>query len=82
MVKKTSKQLKKTKKKVTKKTGKILGDLKSWVPAPREASTLNDVKTAVLLVSLAINLAVFIGWLALRLTTDYDQQVFDFLFVR
>jgi len=68
-----------TRNKTTKKFAK---NLKSWMPAPREASTLNDVKTAVLLISLGLNLAVFVGWLALRLTTAYDQQVFDFLFVR
>jgi hypothetical protein len=54
----------------------------SWFPAPRKSSTMNDIKTAVLLVSLAINLAIFIGWLILRVTTMYDQQVFNFLFVR
>lgn len=76
----TKKPLKKTIKKVTKKqTG-----LRGWitVPAMREASTLNDVKSAVLVISLLINAAIFIGWLILRLTTQYDQQVYNFLFVR
>lgn len=74
------KPLKKTTKKVTKKqTG-----LRGWVtvPAVREASTLNDVRNAVLFISVLINLAIFIGWLILRLTTQYDQQVYNFLFVR
>ena len=75
---------KKTISKTTKKTAKkaLKPYLKGWVPAPRQASTLNDVKTAVLLVSLTINLAVFIGWLILRVTTVYDAQVYDFLFNR
>lgn len=64
------------KKKATKK------GLSSWVskPALRQASTLNDTKNAVLLVSLLINLAVFVGWLALKLTNEYDDQVAAFLF--
>jgi hypothetical protein len=49
---------------------------------PRTVNTWDDVKTAVLLVSLGINVAIFIGWVALRVTTEYDQQVFNFLFVR
>ncbi len=71
-------------KKIAKKTTKKLNKkmLAGWVPAPREASTLNDVKTAILLVSLTLNLAVFIGWLILRLTTIYDAQVYNFLFNR
>lgn len=71
-------------KKTTKKTSKkvIKNQLISWFPAPRKSSTMNDIKTAVLLVSLAINLAIFIGWLSLKVTTMYDQQVFNFLFVR
>jgi hypothetical protein len=53
-----------------------------FTSAPREPSTLNDTKNAILLVSLTINLAVFIGWLLLKLTTVYDEQVVDFLFSR
>ncbi|RWZ78611.1 MAG: hypothetical protein EOT05_02570 [Candidatus Microsaccharimonas sossegonensis] len=75
---------KKTLKKTIKKASKKPIGLRRWVTAPglREASTLNDVKNAILLVSLLINAAVFIGWLILRLTTVYDQQVYNFLFVR
>jgi hypothetical protein len=69
-----------TSKKAAKKTAKKV--LSGWFPAPRQASTLNDVKTAVLLVSLTLNLVVFIAWLILRITTVYDQQVYNFLFVR
>ena len=81
MVKKTSKVTKKTSKKLAQKRS---SGVAAWfnMGAQREASTLNDVKTAVLLISLTINAAVFITWLILRLTTAYDQQVFDFLFVR
>ena len=72
--------VKATSKKITKKKSK--NGLVSWFPAPRQVSTLNDVKTAVLLVSLTLNLVIFIGWLTLRLTTVYDQQVYNFLFSR
>lgn len=73
----------KTSHKTTKKSQKASQKgLSGWVMAPRKASTLNDVKTAVLLVSITVNLAVFIGWLALRLTNVYDAQVYDILFNR
>lgn len=45
-------------------------------------STREDFKTAALLVSLTINVSVFVGWLALQITTVYDAQVAQFLFVR
>jgi len=80
MVKKTSS---KTPQKTIKKTAKAAKSAASgWFLAPRKASSMNDLKTAVLLVSLTINAAIFITWLILRLTTMYDQQVFNFLFVR
>ena len=41
-----------------------------------------DLKSALLLVSITINVAVFIGWLILRLTTVYDAEVYNFLFNR
>lgn len=74
--------VKKTSKKIAKKIAKK--GIAGWLPLPgrREASTLNDTKNAVLVVSLLINMAVFIFWLILRFTTQYDQQVYNFLFVR
>jgi hypothetical protein len=48
----------------------------------RVPTTFEDVKTAVLVVSLVINLAVFIAWLILRITSKYDEQVYQFLFTR
>ncbi len=42
----------------------------------------DDLKTAALVVSLAINVAVFTGWLAIKITTQYDLQVAQFLFSR
>lgn len=48
----------------------------------RVPATSDDVKSAILIVSLALNLAVFIGWVVLRVTTKYDEQVFNFLFTR
>jgi len=41
-----------------------------------------DFKNAALVVSVTINVAVFVGWLAIQLTTQYDQQVAQFLFTR
>jgi hypothetical protein len=45
-------------------------------------TTFSDFKNALLVVSILINLAVFIGWILLRATTAYDQEVFNILFVR
>ena len=45
-------------------------------------SVTDDLKTAALVVSLAINVAVFTGWLAVKITTQYDLQVAQFLFSR
>ena len=46
------------------------------------ATTFSDFKNALLVVSVLINLAIFIGWILLRSTTAYDQEVFNMLFVR
>jgi hypothetical protein len=48
----------------------------------RVPGTSDDVKTAILITSLALNLAIFIGWIILRVTSKYDEQVFNFLFIR
>ncbi len=48
----------------------------------RVPGTSDDVRNAILIVSLALNLAIFIGWIVLRVTTKYDEQVFNFLFTR
>lgn len=44
--------------------------------------TDQDLKTAILVVSLFINAFVLIGWVLLQVTTVYDLQVATFLFVR
>ena len=75
MVKKTAS--KKTSVKKASKKG-----TSSWFMGPREPSALNDTKNAILLVSLTINLVVFIIWLILRLTTYYDEQLIQFFLVR
>lgn len=49
---------------------------------PRVPTTSDDVKTAILIISLALNVAIFIGWVILRVTSKYDEQVFNFLFTR
>lgn len=48
----------------------------------RVLTTIDDVKSAALVVSVIINLAIFIAWVVLRVTTKYDEQVFNFLFTR
>lgn len=45
-------------------------------------TVVDDLKTAALVVSLAINVAIFTGWLAIKITTQYDLQVAQFLFSR
>lgn len=41
-----------------------------------------DLKTAVLIVSVVANLFIFTAWLALQVTTQYDNQIASFLFNR
>ena len=41
-----------------------------------------DLVTAVLIVSLLINVAVLIAWIAIKVTTSYDAEVAAFLFNR
>jgi len=75
--------VKKTPQKITKKVTKTSKkNLDGWILAPRQASTMNDVKTAILLVSLTVNLIVFIIWLILKLTTVYDEQLYNVLLNR
>ena len=52
---------------------------KSFVRFP---STFDDFKNAALLVSITINVAVFVFWLAIKVTTKYDAEVANFLFSR
>lgn len=44
--------------------------------------TDQDLKTAILVVSLFINAFVLVGWILLQVTTVYDTQIAAFLFVR
>lgn len=60
---------KKIQKKVSRLSGRIL-------------TPTDDFKTATLLVSVTINLAIFVGWLVIKLSTEYDNQVASFLFDR
>lgn len=48
----------------------------------KHPTTVEDFKTAALLVSGAINVAIFVGWLAVQLTTKYDYQVALLIFGR
>jgi len=68
---------KKTLKKTTSKTAR-----KNVLPYKREGgfSTREDFKTAALVVSVLINLSVFVGWLTLQATTEFDLQIARLLF--
>jgi hypothetical protein len=41
-----------------------------------------DLKTAVLIVSVVANLFILTAWIALQVTTQYDGQIASFLFTR
>jgi hypothetical protein len=45
----------------------------------RVPTTGDDVKSALLVVSLVINAVVLIGWITLQVTSKYDEQVTQFL---
>lgn len=55
---------------------------RSAASATKVPTVVDDLKTAALVVSLAINVAIFTGWLAIKITTQYDLQVAQFLFSR
>jgi hypothetical protein len=63
---------------------KITSNVKGSITATnaRIQATMSDFKSALLVVSLLINAFVLIGWIALRITTQYDLQVATFLFIR
>ena len=46
------------------------------------AQTHHDTVLALLIVSLLINLFILTGWVALQVTSVYDQEVAAFLFNR
>lgn len=48
--------------------------------AQAEAIMKRDLVYSILTVSILLNLAFFIGWLALQVTTRYDAQVVGLLF--
>lgn len=43
--------------------------------AQAQTRTLNDIKGAVLVVSILINAFFFVGWAVLRLTSQYDASL-------
>lgn len=64
-----------TKKAVTKSAAKTTASVK-------HPTAYEDFKNAALLVSVTINVAFFVGWLALQITTQYDSQIAYLLFNR
>lgn len=67
-------------KKTTKKTTQAKSHKRAPYVRAGGYSTREDVKTAALLVSVTINVGVFVGWLTLQVTNIYDVQVAQFLF--
>jgi hypothetical protein len=57
----------------------IAGIAEAIMPASHMSQ---DLKTAVLVVSVVANLFIFSTWLALQVTTQYDTQIANFLFNR
>ena len=57
--------------KITKKSKKISG---------RIPTVSDDFKSAALVVSVLLNLFVFIGWIVLQVTNEYNVEVANFLF--
>lgn len=49
---------------------------------PAFNQTDQDVKNALLIVSLLVNAFILIGWITLQVTTAYDAEVAAFLFTR
>jgi len=67
---------------MTKKTNTNETQNKAVEVAMPVSSMGQDLKTAVLIVSVVANLFVFTAWVALQVTTQYDMQVASFLFNR
>jgi hypothetical protein len=67
--------------KQNKKTATIQTEnaIESVLPASQMSQ---DLKTAVLIVSVLANLFVFTAWIALQVTTKFDVQIANFLFNR
>lgn len=69
----------------TPKTKKVVESLELDASAAQALvfnQTDQDLKTAILVVSLFINAFVLVGWILLQVTTAYDFQVATFLFIR
>jgi hypothetical protein len=57
-------------------------EIKEAVAVAAVDPTLRDAMTALLIVSLTINMFFLIGWVALQVTSVYDSEVASFLFTR
>lgn len=65
-----------------KQTAKENQTMEESVIMAQVPATANDLKSALLVVSLAINLVVLIVWLILQVTTRYDDQLAAMIFLR
>ena len=50
-------------------------------PSKARTRVMADFRNAALIVSVTLNLAIIIGWLVLKVTSEYDYQVARFLFL-
>lgn len=69
----------KTKTTTNKEQTEAVVEMASAVPT---SQMTQDLKTAVLIVSVVANLFVFTTWVALQVTSQYDSQISQFLFTR
>lgn len=46
------------------------------------SSLTKDLKSSVLIVSVLANLGIFVAWVAIQVTSRYDDQLVSFLFNR
>lgn len=82
MTSKTKTTTKKTSKVTTKKAA-LVAEAVNVAPlevVPNQTDT--DFKNAVLIVSLTVNAFVLIAWVTLKVTSEFDYQIANFLFYR
>jgi hypothetical protein len=68
---------------MTKKTNTVNeGSTAAGFAQETTSSVAQDFKHSVLIVSVLVNLYIFTAWIALQVTTRYDEQLASFLFNR
>jgi hypothetical protein len=67
---------------MTQTTKQSIQETATEVVAVPSSQMSQDLKSAVLIVSVVVNLFIFTAWIALQVTTRYDTQLASFLFTR